>query len=680
MSERVESRTRPGIATVDLHEGLPREASLAIATPTASPSLPARLVQQSPAPTGPLIASRYRVVRELGHGSNAITCEAEDTKTGWPVVLKKLQLHGLREWKGFELFEREARVLESLDYPAIPRYLDYQQIDTADGPAFLLVQELAPGRSLAEWMRAGWRPGEADVVDVAKQVLKVLVYLHGREPPVIHRDLKPQNLVRDDLGHVAVVDFGAVQAAWRATMMGGSTIAGTFGYMPPEQLMGVATAASDLYSLGATLLHLLTGQTPDRLPHAGLRFDLRALTAAPSFAGWLARMVEHEPGERFQSAAEALDALRAGRGGRPPKSTRNRSRLPRRLAAVSSGVALGAGVLGLVWLGTRDSARPAGDGFGEASVSTGIVGHDELDFDTQDAVVQALATSPGSDVFASGGADRTVKLWPTIWDTEPQKFSPEGQFARLMDGRSLAISPDGKILAGSNGNAVTTWDVATGAAQLQLTPPTRSRLAPVTSIAFSPDGTTLASGSLDGSVRLWQLPGGALATTFAGGGRALAFSPDGTWLAGIGGPNLWVLRMGPKEKPVQLADTTHEEALSGVAFADDNRAVTLSASGVVTVWSVSAGDPVLRFRSDPAEGDETALAVDGDLAATGGQDGIVHFWDLASGQTIGTFQADPIADATAEVTSLALIHALGDTHVLIIGLDNGHLVLTRTPR
>ncbi len=198
----------------------------------------------------------------LGRGGVGTTYEAEDLESaGKRVVLKQLNVRNLGDWKLFELFEREARTLAQLVHPAIPRYLDSFQTDD-DGPRLYIVQELAKGRTLADLVAAGYHPDEGAVREIAVQVLRILGYLQSLSPPVIHRDVKPQNILRSDAGEIALVDFGAVKSAVTDGPAGGSTVAGTFGYMAPEQLHGHATTATDLYGLGATLVFLLTRRSP----------------------------------------------------------------------------------------------------------------------------------------------------------------------------------------------------------------------------------------------------------------------------------------------------------------------------------------------------------------------------------------------------------------------------------
>ena len=195
---------------------------------------------QDSQPHGTLIQSRYKILGVLGRGGSGITYRAEDAFTERQVALKELSLKGLSDWKKLELFEREARVLEDLNHPAIPQYVDYFQVDTADNRLFYIAQEIAEGTSLADRVAAGERFSEAEVKRVATAVLKVLQYLHGLNPPIIHRDIKPQNIIRSQDGQIYLVDFGAVQTVYREATAFGSTVVGTYGYMAPEQFRGQA--------------------------------------------------------------------------------------------------------------------------------------------------------------------------------------------------------------------------------------------------------------------------------------------------------------------------------------------------------------------------------------------------------------------------------------------------------
>ncbi len=259
---------------------------------------------------GDIVGNRYRVGTCLGRGGMGITYAAENVSNGRRVAIKVLSLRQISGWRVLELFEREARVLQTLNHPAIPQYLDYLQIDTADDRRFYLVQELAQGKSLATLVEQGWHATEEEVQHIGMRVLEILNYLHRLAPPVIHRDIKPQNIILGSDGQVFLVDFGAVQDAYRNMLTAGNTFVGTFGYVPPEQFRGQVFFASDLYGLGATLLFLLTRRSPADLPQKRMKIDFRRqVQLSTEFATWLDKMLEPNVEDRFQSAPQALNAL-----------------------------------------------------------------------------------------------------------------------------------------------------------------------------------------------------------------------------------------------------------------------------------------------------------------------------------------------------------------------------------
>ncbi|WP_055077370.1 serine/threonine-protein kinase [Pseudanabaena sp. 'Roaring Creek'] len=259
---------------------------------------------------GEIVRSRYCITDILGQGGMGVTYAAIDEQTGDRVALKALSFRRINDWKVLELFEREARVLAQLDHPAIPRYLDYFQVDSERDRDFYIVQQLVEGRSLAQAIAEGWHGSEEDILQISKQILEVLIYLHELKPPVIHRDIKPQNIILQADRKIALVDFGAVQDTYRSTQLAGSTVVGTYGYMPPEQFRGKAVPATDLYALGATVLFLLTGRSPADLPEIRFKINFRdAVNISSIFADWLDRMIEPAIEDRFSSARQALKFL-----------------------------------------------------------------------------------------------------------------------------------------------------------------------------------------------------------------------------------------------------------------------------------------------------------------------------------------------------------------------------------
>ncbi len=261
---------------------------------------------------GDIIRDRYRILKCLGQGGTGSTYAAADSRSQRQVAIKAVSLRQVSDWKVLELFEREARILENLHHPAIPAYLEHFQIDTPGDRCFYLVQELVDGETLAAMVERGCRVTEAEAKKLAGQLLNVLKYLQRLTPPVIHRDIKPQNIVRRRDGRIFLVDFGAVRDVYRNTLTAG-TFVGTFGYMPPEQFRGRAFLATDLYGVGATLLFVLTHRSPADLPQNHMKIEFRdRVNISASFAQWLERMVEPAVEDRFTSAEEALDRLHRG--------------------------------------------------------------------------------------------------------------------------------------------------------------------------------------------------------------------------------------------------------------------------------------------------------------------------------------------------------------------------------
>lgn len=238
---------------------------------------------------------RFVALAPLGEGSQGCTFDGVDKREGRAVAIKRFDVRGAKGWKDVELAEREARVLSSLSHPKLPAYVDHFEHEGA----LYLVMEKIEGESLASLRKRGGILGEADVFRLLSDAADILEYLHGRAPAVIHRDLKPGNVIRRPDGSFVFVDFGAVRDKLRPE--GGSTIVGTFGYMAPEQFQGRALPASDVYAIGATALTLLTGEDPENLPHKGLAIDVRAALRGRSserMINVLEQMLDPDPDRR----------------------------------------------------------------------------------------------------------------------------------------------------------------------------------------------------------------------------------------------------------------------------------------------------------------------------------------------------------------------------------------------
>jgi serine/threonine protein kinase len=259
-----------------------------------------------------ILRERYEIGQRLGESVFARTFAGRDLVAGGEVVVKELVVRGLGGWKPVELLEREATVLRELAHPGVPRFVDaFQDEREGEGTVMVLVVERVPGQTLAELIQSGHRWEEAAARKLLQELLGTLVYLHGLSPPVVHRDIKPSNIVVRPDGRPVLVDFGSVRDLATGGSEAGLTVVGTAGYMPPEQAMGRALPASDIYALGTTMVHALTHRHPATLPRENLTLCFRDEVGIPDeFADVLERMIDPDLKQRYARAREVLAELR----------------------------------------------------------------------------------------------------------------------------------------------------------------------------------------------------------------------------------------------------------------------------------------------------------------------------------------------------------------------------------
>ncbi len=496
---------------------------------------------------GEVLQNRYRVVSLLGEGGMGAVYRAWDTRLNVAVALKEMSTqpglppHILAQLR--QQFQQEAQVLARLNHPHLVRVGDFFE---EHGDAYL-VMDFVEGESLAYRIEREGPLSEAQVLAWAGQLLDALAYCHSQG--VIHRDIKPQNVIIRPDGRAVLVDFGLVKL-WdphdprtRTAMRG----MGTPEYAPPEQYdahAGHTDARSDIYGLGATLYHALTGQAP---PTATLRMadpeqfvPLQAIVPQVSGRTGAAviKALELNRAQRWQSAAEMAQALElpvwagkpavepappplAGRGGTrviapgqataPPVTKRRRVSGWAWALGMLGVVVVLAAVLGWFNIGGRVAAT-------SAAIRT----------PTSTATLAATRTPTST---ATPAATRTPTSAPALLSISPENASRVTQLARWGKGtvNQVAYSPDGRLLAVASSLGAYLYDAET----LEEVRFIESD-AGVLSVAFSPDGTTLASGSYDGTVRLWRVADGSLLRTLeghTGGVESVAFSPDGATLA-----------------------------------------------------------------------------------------------------------------------------------------------------
>ena len=214
----------------------------------------------------PCIAGRYVVLECMGQGSQGEVYRARRRTDGAEVAIKVMHIKSVKNWKMYELFHREAKVLSAIDIEGVAKFYEaIEDLESAD-PVSVIVQQFVDGHALSEFIKAHHRFLLCDIADILIQLTKILERLHHSNPPIIHRDIKPSNIMLEDLPRgyrVWLIDFGAV--ANPQVKDGGSTVAGTYGYMAPEQLMGQPKPASDLYSMAVMAFYMLTGVPPEAI-------------------------------------------------------------------------------------------------------------------------------------------------------------------------------------------------------------------------------------------------------------------------------------------------------------------------------------------------------------------------------------------------------------------------------
>ncbi len=267
--------------------------------------------------TGQTIQGVYVLAERLGKSPFGETWAAiagtacTRAAPGTELILKSLALDEAPDWKSLERIENEAAALKAMSHPAVPRYVDSFRLDETSDHAFMLVMERMPGRSLAAEAESGRRFSEAEIESMFAELLNVLAYIHSLRPPIIHRDVNPKNVMLRPDGSIALVDFSGVQDAVRLAYRDTSTMIGTAGYAPLEQVSGRATVRSDLYAAAATAAFLLTRKHPSDLPVTGMRIDPGALVElSPRLEYVLRSYLDPDEARRTLPPLEAAALLR----------------------------------------------------------------------------------------------------------------------------------------------------------------------------------------------------------------------------------------------------------------------------------------------------------------------------------------------------------------------------------
>ncbi len=605
-----------------------------------------------------LIAGRYRVTKLLGEGGFAKTYEIDDR--GFPKVLKVLQL---KEPKAIALFKQEANVLQKLKHPGIPRvepqgYFTVQ-MRSSKIPLHCLVMQKIYGQNLEQWLseRDNYPITQEEAIDWLKQMIDILQEVHRWQ--FFHRDIKPTNIMLQPNGQLALIDFGSVRevtGTYLAKMGVGhrGTVIASRGYAPPEQENGHPVPQSDFFALGRTFVHLLTGKHPLEFYDPStdtLQWRNAAPKISPLLADFIDYLIARLPGNRPQNAQVMLQRLTEIEASLTLKPSRNFSLaypLPYQLSAKFN----------LAKFNPFKQAKLAV----AILLVVGVVGYLEV------SIYQYIRTSLSQNQpnEAAGSGSQSPNLWeekkttnpkPTQGQTAPENVEitqlKTASFASAM----LKLPPTSAKSAANNlsqPGAIANNNVP----EITPTPTKNISLAKtiaghdqdVQSVAITPDGTKIASGSFDGTIKIWHLKTGELIQTLTAHSEAgeiissIAISPDGKTLVSSsnsygGNIKIWDLSTG------LLISTLKAQGVgvSVVAISPDSQLLASGGNdGSIKLWHLALGEELGTFSGHFGRVFSVAFSANGKFLASGGEDGSIHLWNLSriQGKVGFDFQPD----------------------------------------
>jgi serine/threonine protein kinase len=586
-----------------------------------------------------VLRNRYRPIKSLGSGGFGKTYLAEDVdKLKAKCVIKQFapQVQGTGAFqKAKELFEQEAMRLQQLgDHPQIPTLLAYFEQDNR----LYLVQQFIDGQDLSDEFKQQGNFNEQQIRELLVDLLNILKIVHQHK--VIHRDIKPGNIIRRSSdSKLVLIDFGASKQLTETVMSEQGTTIGSFGYAPLEQMEGgEAYPASDLFSLGATCFHLLTGIKPRELFNkqgygwvSSWRQHLQQ-RVSQQFGHILDKLLQEDYQQRYQSAQQVLQDLN------PPPAVPPTVQPPQPLPTspapspelkdkLKNPLLLSCVILLLGLVGTqiygyfRYEVFPFNPIFLITSppnsffLKSTLSGH-------ADKVV-AVAISPDGKTLASGSFDNTIKIWNL----------QTGELTSTLTGHtgwvvSVAISPDGKTLvSGSFDNTIKIWNLQTP----ELTSTLTGHTDKVRSVPISPDGKTLVSGSDDKTIKIWNLQTLELKSTLSGHTDAVwpvAISPDGKTL--VSGSRdktikIWNLQTGELKSTL----TGHTGLVNSVAISPDGKTlVSVSYDKTIKIWNLQTGELKSTLTGHTAEVTCVAINPDGKTLVSGSLDKTIKVWRM----------------------------------------------------
>ncbi|HSM81812.1 MAG TPA: protein kinase [Nodosilinea sp.] len=695
------------ICCLNPHCAQPNHATLAAACPTCGTPLEHRL------------RGRYRPLKLIGRGGFGRTYFALDAdRLNSRCVIKQFapQTQGTKSFlKAVQLFEQEAVRLHELgEHPQIPTLLAYFE----QNKYLYLVQQMIQGRTLHQEIAAQAAYSEGNIRQLLEDLLPVLHFIH--EHGVIHRDITPSNIIRRKTDQKPVlIDFGVAKQFSEAIRYEPGTRIGTEGYAPIEQLRsGQAYPSSDLYSLGATCLHLLTGRKPEDLysPQEGRwlwqeHLTNQGRTIHPGLAEVLNCMTKDLVSERYQTAQAVLDdvqrlpklegavpgwvshqsgpSLFAGID-RPPISGPGQSAglampttaLPPPAGLPATSVTSAPPTTGKPAPKARPETRPepASDRISSrvsgpptsnppvaraasskppssgAPVS-GLGWQVVKTLTGHQSWVTAAAFNPRQPILVTGSLDDTIRIWN--WQSGDLLHALKGHPRGVND---IAIARSGQVLASCGDDAtVRVWHLGDGTLRHTL----KGHLKDVTAIALGAKGDLLASASEDGTLKLWNPQLGTLRKTLTGSAgilKTVALAAADQQLISGGLDNtvrLWDIQTATTLKIL----TGHTNTVNQVAVSPDGRLVaSASKDRTVRLWDLATGTLRHTLQGHTQEVNTVAFFPDGQRLLSGSSDGTLRLWHSQTGalQETVTAHINPVHQVAIQGSGKVIASASAD--------------------
>lgn len=562
-----------------------------------------------------LLKQRYCLLRQAGLGGFGAVYEAEDTLfNNLHVAVKEMSQSGLTAKEitiAADDFKREAKLLARLNHQSLPHIYDY----FSETGRWYLVMDFINGETLEDYLektKGGYLP-LGEVIDIGIQLCDVLDYLHNSQPPIIFRDLKPANVIRTPVGKLYLIDFG-IARLFKAGQNKDTTALGSHGYAAPEQFGKATTTQSDIYSLGAMLHQLLTGNDPTS--NTPTLFDFPPLQLPgqpthPKLKTIITQMLEKDASKRpvsMTAVKQELQRVIAGQDRLPVGSASSKGNQII-LSMQAPGISI------------NTSRQPAASTPPRGTTLHIYKGHNNE--------VRDVAWSRDGTRIASGSDDKTVQVWDATTGKLIHTYSNHTSFVR-----AVTWSPDSKrIASGGNDKTVQVWDVLTGNIFFTY----RGHSHWIRAIAWSPDGRYIASGGDDNTVQVWDALTGKLLTTFrdhTDSVLTVAWSPDSTRITSASDDNtvqLWAATTG---KPIAIY-RSHTKAIKAVAWSSDGQyIVSGSWDHTAQVWDANTTTHISTYVGHTKLINTVAWSFNSAQIASASKDKSVQIWDVSTGNTL----------------------------------------------